>query len=114
MGTKAVMTATKRAPGSGAVLPGPIIVSIGAMPGATCAFFIGRYFARDLVMKKIDQYPKFKSINEAVGREGWKPAALRTWGESGPKHRWNGFFMGQVWQPRLLSPCMSHKLPLLL
>lgn len=55
---------------------GAIIVSISATLGATAAFLVGRYVARDWVAGKIEGNPKFKAIDEAVAREGWKIVGL--------------------------------------
>lgn len=51
---------------------GSIYVFLAATLGATLAFLIGRYLSRNWVAKKIEKYPKFKAIDEAVGREGFK------------------------------------------
>ena len=58
------------------VIKGSIIVSISATLGATCAFLVGRYLARDWVAKKIQANEKFQAIDEAVAREGWKIVGL--------------------------------------
>jgi uncharacterized membrane protein YdjX (TVP38/TMEM64 family) len=58
------------------VMKGSIIVSIASTLGATCAFLVGRYIARDWVSKKIQANPKFQAIDEAVAREGWKIVGL--------------------------------------
>jgi len=58
------------------VLKGSILVSIGATLGATAAFLVGRYLARGWVAKKIEGNAKFKAIDEAVAREGWKIVGL--------------------------------------
>ena len=58
------------------VIKGAIIVSISATLGATCAFLVGRYLARGWVAKKIEANEKFKAIDEAVAREGWKIVGL--------------------------------------
>jgi len=58
------------------VVKGSIIVSIAATLGATCAFLVGRYLARDWVAKRIEGSPKFKAIDEAVAKEGWKIVGL--------------------------------------
>ncbi len=55
---------------------GTVIVSLASILGATTAFLIGRYIARDWVAKKIGDNPKFKAIDEAVGRQGWKIVVL--------------------------------------
>ncbi len=58
------------------VVKGSVIVSIAATLGATCAFLVGRYLARDWVAGKIEGNQKFKAIDEAVAREGWKIVGL--------------------------------------
>jgi len=58
------------------VIKGSIIVSIASTLGATCAFLVGRYFARGWVAHKVETNSKFKQIDEAVGREGWKIVGL--------------------------------------
>jgi uncharacterized membrane protein YdjX (TVP38/TMEM64 family) len=54
------------------VVLGSLYVFIGASLGATAAFLIGRYLARDWVFKKIAGNEKFRKIDEAVGKEGFK------------------------------------------
>ncbi len=54
------------------VLTGSILVSIGATLGASAAFLIGRYLARDWVRRKIGHRPAFIAIDKAVAEEGWK------------------------------------------
>ena len=58
------------------VVRGSIYVSIAATLGATAAFVVGRYFARDWIAEKLEGNAKFKAIDEAVGREGWKIVLL--------------------------------------
>ncbi|BAQ66596.1 TVP38/TMEM64 family protein [Geminocystis sp. NIES-3709] len=58
------------------VVKGSILVSIGSVTGATLAFLIGRYFLRGWVEKQIETQPKFRSIDAAVAKEGWKIVAL--------------------------------------
>jgi uncharacterized membrane protein YdjX (TVP38/TMEM64 family) len=58
------------------VVKGSIAVSVGSTLGATCAFLVGRYFARGWVSEKIGQNKKFKVIDDAVAREGWKIVLL--------------------------------------
>lgn len=58
------------------VIKGSIIVSISSTLGATCAFLVGRYLARDWVSKKIQGNEKFQAIDDAVAREGWKIVGL--------------------------------------
>lgn len=61
--------------GAGAVfgvIKGSLFVFIGAMLGATAAFLVGRYVARDWVAKKIAGNAKFKAIDDAIAQEGRK------------------------------------------
>jgi uncharacterized membrane protein YdjX (TVP38/TMEM64 family) len=58
------------------VVRGSIYVSIAATFGATVAFLIGRYAARQWVAVRLASYPKFKAVDEAVAHEGWKIVAL--------------------------------------
>jgi uncharacterized membrane protein YdjX (TVP38/TMEM64 family) len=65
--------------GAGAVFGlarGFVVVSASATLGATAAFLVGRYVARGLVARKVERHPKFKAIDDAVAREGWKIVAL--------------------------------------
>lgn len=58
------------------VVKGSIAVSVAATLGATAAFLVGRYLARDWVGRKIEGNTRFKAIDEAVAREGWKIVGL--------------------------------------
>lgn len=58
------------------VVRGSIYVSIGATLGATAAFVVGRYLARDWVSERLQGNAKFRALDEAVGREGWKMGFL--------------------------------------
>lgn len=58
------------------LLMGCIYVSIGSTLGATAAFLVGRYLARDKIAKKIKGNPTFAAIDEAVANEGWKIVGL--------------------------------------
>ncbi len=55
---------------------GSIYVFIAATLGATFAFLIGRYFARDWVASKVRNSPKFRAIDNAIAREGLKIVLL--------------------------------------
>lgn len=55
---------------------GTVYVSIGATLGATLAFLVGRYLLRGWIVEKVGNNPKFKALDEAVGREGWKMVML--------------------------------------
>ena len=65
--------------GAGAVFGlawGSIYVSVGSTLGATAAFLVGRYLARDWVAKKIEGNASFAAIDRAVADEGWKIVGL--------------------------------------
>jgi len=50
---------------------GTVLVSVGSVLGATAAFLIGRYLARDAIARKVEGKPKFQSIDRAVGERGF-------------------------------------------
>lgn len=58
------------------VVQGSLYVFIGATLGATLAFLVGRYVARGWVSKKIEGNQKFKAIDRAIGKEGFKIVLL--------------------------------------
>ena len=58
------------------VVWGTLYVSVASTIGATAAFLVGRYLARDWVASKVEGNPRFKSIDGAVGEEGWKIVGL--------------------------------------
>ena len=58
------------------VVQGTLYVSIASTLGATAAFLVGRYVARGWVAKRIESKPKFKAIDAAVAKEGWKIVGL--------------------------------------
>ena len=65
--------------GAGAVFglaTGLVVVSISATLGATAAFLVGRYVARGWVERTIAADPRFRAIDAAVAREGWKIVGL--------------------------------------
>jgi len=65
--------------GAGAVFGvmwGSIYVSIGSTLGATCAFLVGRYLARNAIARKIEGNERFVAIDKAVANEGWKIVGL--------------------------------------
>lgn len=55
---------------------GSVFVSIGSVLGATAAFLVGRYFARDWVAQKVAGHAAFAAIDRAVAAEGWKIVGL--------------------------------------
>jgi uncharacterized membrane protein YdjX (TVP38/TMEM64 family) len=71
----AVLPASVLTLGGGAVfgvLKGAILVNIAATLGATAAFLVGRYVARDWVTRRFGHHPTFAAIDRAVAEEGWK------------------------------------------
>jgi len=65
--------------GAGAVFGvvwGSIYVSIASTLGATCAFLVGRYLARNAIARKIEGNTHFAAIDKAVAGEGWKIVGL--------------------------------------
>lgn len=65
--------------GAGAIFglaKGYIYVSIASTLGATAAFLIGRYLARGWVTKQIENKPRFKAVDGAVAKQGWKIVGL--------------------------------------
>ena len=58
------------------VVKGSAIVSLSSTIGAACAFLIGRYLARNWVESKIEGNQKFKAVDDAVAKEGWKIVGL--------------------------------------
>jgi len=58
------------------VVWGSLLVSLSSTLGATAAFLVGRYFARNWVSKKIEGNEKFKAIDASVAKEGWKIVGL--------------------------------------
>ncbi len=65
--------------GAGAVFGvvlGCIYVSVASILGATAAFLVGRYLARDAIARKIEGDARFAAIDQAVAVEGWKIVGL--------------------------------------
>ena len=58
------------------VIQGTLLVSISSISGATLAFLIGRYLAREWVAAMIRGNQKFEAIDAAVAEEGWKIVGL--------------------------------------
>ena len=61
--------------GAGAIFGitwGSVYVFAGAILGETCAFLLGRYFARDWVITKIAQNETFAALDKALNQEGLK------------------------------------------
>ena len=58
------------------VLKGTALVSVASTLGATAAFLVGRFLAREWVARKVAGNPKFAAIDQAVARGGWKIVGL--------------------------------------
>ena len=58
------------------VVRGSVAVSIASTLGASAAFLIGRYLARDWVARAIEGNETFRAIDGAVADEGFKIVAL--------------------------------------
>jgi uncharacterized membrane protein YdjX (TVP38/TMEM64 family) len=58
------------------VVRGALAVWVGAMLGATAAFLIGRYLARQWVERRLAGRGGVRAIDEAIAREGWKIVLL--------------------------------------
>jgi uncharacterized membrane protein YdjX (TVP38/TMEM64 family) len=61
--------------GGGAIFglwKGSALVFVAATLGATFAFLIGRYLARDAIAKKLEGNPKFTAIDQAIAQAGFK------------------------------------------
>ncbi|NJM96325.1 MAG: TVP38/TMEM64 family protein [Phormidesmis sp. RL_2_1] len=54
------------------VIKGSILVFIGAMLGATAAFLVGRFVARDWIAKKVEGNSFFNALDNAIAEEGLK------------------------------------------
>lgn len=55
---------------------GSLLVSVASVAGASLAFLIGRYLARDWVTKKVSDNSRFLAIDEAIGAQGAKVVFL--------------------------------------
>lgn len=51
---------------------GVVVVSLGSTAGAVAAFWMGRTLARRRVRKAIEERPRFRAVDQAVGEEGIK------------------------------------------
>ncbi|MCC6491180.1 MAG: TVP38/TMEM64 family protein [Candidatus Hydrogenedentes bacterium] len=58
------------------VVMGTIVVSIAETLGATAAFLIARYLARDVVAARLAASKRLTALDEAIASRGWKIVAL--------------------------------------
>jgi uncharacterized membrane protein YdjX (TVP38/TMEM64 family) len=57
-------------------LIGTLVVSPASVAGATLAFLIARYLARDWVTRRIKKYPQAAAIDRAIEKNGFKAVVL--------------------------------------
>ncbi|KAG7592675.1 SNARE domain associated Golgi protein [Arabidopsis thaliana x Arabidopsis arenosa] len=57
-------------------LVGTIIVSISGTMAASVAFLIARYFARERILKLVEDNKKFLAIDKAIGENGFRVVTL--------------------------------------
>ena len=55
---------------------GIFAVELGTALSASANFLVSRYIARGLVHRRVQRDERFRLIDEAIGREGWKIIAL--------------------------------------
>jgi uncharacterized membrane protein YdjX (TVP38/TMEM64 family) len=59
----------------GAII-GTLVVSPASVAGATLAFLIARYVARDWVTRRLKKYPQAAAIDRAIEKNGFKAVVL--------------------------------------
>ena len=59
----------------GAII-GTLVVSPASVAGATLAFLIARYLARDWVKRRLTKYPQAATLDRAIERNGFKAVIL--------------------------------------
>jgi uncharacterized membrane protein YdjX (TVP38/TMEM64 family) len=59
----------------GAII-GTLVVSPASVAGATLAFLIARYLARDWVTRRLKKYPQAAAIDRAIEKNGFKAVVL--------------------------------------
>jgi uncharacterized membrane protein YdjX (TVP38/TMEM64 family) len=55
---------------------GFIIVQAATTLSAAINFLVSRYIARQPIRRRVERNPKFRAIDSAIGREGWKIVVL--------------------------------------
>ena len=58
------------------IVGGTLVALSGAIIGATLAFLIARYLLRKNIEEFANKNPRFKAIDDAVGKNGWKIIGL--------------------------------------
>jgi uncharacterized membrane protein YdjX (TVP38/TMEM64 family) len=70
----ALLPASALTIGAGAVFGlavGTLTASLASITGASLAFLIARYLARDLVAERLSRDQRFAAVDQAVARNGW-------------------------------------------
>jgi uncharacterized membrane protein YdjX (TVP38/TMEM64 family) len=55
---------------------GMVVVAIATSVADAAAFLLGRYIARDAVVRLMERYPRFKIVDRTISRGGWRIVAL--------------------------------------
>ena len=55
---------------------GLVVVAIATSVADAAAFLLGRYVARDAVVRLMDRYPRFKIVDRTISHGGWRIVAL--------------------------------------
>src|SRR5688572_10503032 len=58
------------------MVEGSFYVLVAATIAANVCFLLGRHIARDWIAHRLEAQPRFKALDEAVARDGWKIVAL--------------------------------------
>jgi pyruvate/2-oxoglutarate dehydrogenase complex dihydrolipoamide dehydrogenase (E3) component/uncharacterized membrane protein YdjX (TVP38/TMEM64 family) len=58
------------------LMTGFLVVVVGANLGALCSFLLARTFLRERVARWADGNPKFRSLDQAIGKQGFKMVLL--------------------------------------
>ena len=55
---------------------GIVVVAIATSVADAAAFLLGRYAARNAIVRLMDHYPRFKIVDRTISRGGWRIVAL--------------------------------------
>jgi uncharacterized membrane protein YdjX (TVP38/TMEM64 family) len=58
------------------LVPGSVVVLVGQVVGASCAFLIARHLARDRVERAAARDPRFAALDKAIAEKGWRIVLL--------------------------------------
>lgn len=58
------------------MVEGAFYVLVAATIAANVCFLLGRHIAREWITRRLGAQPRFKALDEAVARDGWKIVAL--------------------------------------